>query len=66
MVREHDEMYAVVMQSARNQGWDALGDCERTVTVCATYGEARRIKQHLAHGPDICIIRYLGETGGGD
>jgi hypothetical protein len=39
---------------------------ERPLAVCATYEEARRVRQQH-HQPDReCVIRYLGATGGGD
>jgi hypothetical protein len=66
MVRISDEMYAVVLQSPRNQRRETPESCERTVAVCASYEEARRVKQYLHQGPDQCIIRCVGETGGSD
>jgi hypothetical protein len=66
MLRATEEMYAVVLQSPRTEPRATPDACERTVAVCATYGEARRVKHYLQQGPDQCIIRYLGETGGSD
>jgi hypothetical protein len=40
---------------------------EHPVAVCASYGEARRIRQALlGSGTGGCVIRYDGPAGGGD
>jgi hypothetical protein len=39
---------------------------ERPLAVCATYEEARRVRQMNLRRDRECIIRYLGDTGGGD
>jgi hypothetical protein len=39
---------------------------ERPLAACPTYAEARRVRQKLLRPDRECIIRYLGDTGGGD
>lgn len=40
---------------------------EEPLAACATYGEARRIREALlATAPGGCVIRFMGESGGGD
>jgi hypothetical protein len=39
---------------------------ERELTSCPTYEQARWVRQENTGPHRRCIIRYLGETGGGD
>lgn len=39
---------------------------ERPLTHCASYQEARRIQREFRLSDRECVIRYLGEVGGGD
>jgi hypothetical protein len=41
-------------------------ECERYLTSCSTYGDARRIQREFRYSSRECVIRYEGETGGGD
>jgi hypothetical protein len=45
---------------------DSPEKVERPLAVCATYEEARRIRQEHLRADSDCVIRYLGNTGGGD
>jgi hypothetical protein len=39
---------------------------EEPVAVCETYAQARRVKQAFHVSAVDCVIRYQGDTGGGD
>ncbi len=39
---------------------------EQPVSECATYEEARRIQRAYHRSSRECVIRYVGESGGGD
>jgi hypothetical protein len=39
---------------------------EEPVADCASYEEARRVKSVFQSSAGECVIRYQGETGGGD
>ena len=41
-------------------------DVERPVASCGSYEEADRIRQRLRGAGRHCVIRAVGETGGGD
>jgi hypothetical protein len=41
-------------------------DVEQPLASCSSYEEARRVRQaHLDHSAE-CVIRFVGDTGGGD
>jgi hypothetical protein len=61
----HDEAYVLYV---RRPGCPA-GEPEAVevpVVSCASYEEARRLKQEWSHHGRVCIIRYVGASGGGD
>jgi hypothetical protein len=39
---------------------------ELALGTCPTYAEARRMRRSLGGSPLEFVIRYVGETGGGD
>lgn len=39
---------------------------EEPFILCATYEEARRIQRSMRQALRDCVIRYVGEAGGGD
>jgi hypothetical protein len=39
---------------------------ERPVAACASYEEAVRAREDLRRSGKSCIIRFVGQTGGGD
>ena len=41
-------------------------DTETPVICCASYEEARRIQREYHRASRECVIRYHGESGGGD
>jgi hypothetical protein len=53
-----------VRDEARAAGRPA--DVEKAVASCASYEEADRIRQRLRGSGRHCVIRAVGETGGGD
>jgi hypothetical protein len=42
------------------------GAVERPVAACPTYEEAARLREKLRRAGWSCIIRFVGQTGGGD
>jgi len=65
MIMDHDDLYVVYLRAPRNER-TAPEIAERALVTCYTYGEARRIQRLLQRTPHECIIRYLGNAGGGD
>ncbi|MBM4067677.1 MAG: hypothetical protein FJ271_01845 [Planctomycetes bacterium] len=65
MATEHDELFVVFLRSAPNfdQAPELL---ERPLATCYSYSEARRIQRLLQATPHDCIIRFTGQSGGGD
>jgi hypothetical protein len=39
---------------------------EREVSACSSYDEARRVQQTYRQTAQECVIRYVGQSGGGD
>jgi hypothetical protein len=39
---------------------------EWPLASCASYEEARRVRDSFSNHSGDCVIRFLGETGGGD
>lgn len=65
MPRENDELYGVFLRH-NDHLVDNPESCEEPIVTCHSYGEARRIKSLLFKNAPECIIRFLGDTGGGD
>ena len=65
MASDHDELFVVYLRAPRNEGGPPE-IAERALITCYTYGEARRIQRLLQKTPHECVIRFLGNTGGGD
>src|SRR5262245_42977978 len=79
VVTETEEGYAVFLRSCfeHRHGIDSPGDGaeellprqavrEELIATCGSAGEARRIKRERQARSELCVIRFLGETGGGD
>jgi hypothetical protein len=48
-------------------GYDSAPDSvEWPLASCASYEEARRLRDSVSTRNGDCVIRFLGETGGGD
>ncbi len=65
MATDHDELFVVYLRTAHNSE-NSPELAERPLVTCYTYGEARRIQRLFQRTPHECVIRYLGNTGGGD
>jgi hypothetical protein len=59
-----DGFVVFVRDAARAQGRPR--DVERVVATCPSYEEANRVRQRLRGSGKHCVIRAVGETGGGD
>jgi hypothetical protein len=63
----HDDRYMVVLRYDDNLARSTVDGNEQPLAYCATYGEARRIREALqATAAGDCVIRYVGQAGGGD
>jgi hypothetical protein len=65
MHTDHDEGFLVFVRvdPAHEHRPDAS---EHLLTECASYAEARRIQRACRRDARECVIRYQGESGGGD
>jgi hypothetical protein len=63
----HDDRYLVFLRFDGDAGRSSTEAAEQPLASCATYEEARRIRDAL-HGSATgeCVIRYVGPAGGGD
>jgi anti-anti-sigma regulatory factor len=39
---------------------------ERPVAACSTYQEAARLREEIRQSGRSCVVRFVGDTGGGD
>jgi hypothetical protein len=65
MHSDHEDGFLVFLRADRAHPHppDAA---EQPVTCCASYEDARRIQREYRRISQECVIRYLGESGGGD
>jgi hypothetical protein len=65
MESAHDNDFVVFVRMDRTYG-GAPATFEHVVSCCATQAEARRVKRDFHRAACECVIRYVGEVGGGD
>jgi hypothetical protein len=67
MDKIHEDRFILVLRSDPNHLKSSSETVEHPLASCASYAEARRIRDAL-HGTATgeCVIRYFGPTGGGD
>ena len=63
MATGHEDLYVVYLRC--ESGTQPEG-AEQPLMVCASYSEARRVQRMMQHADQECVIRYQGNTGGGD
>ena len=61
----HDDGFVVFVRNAPSYT-GSPETVEREVGSCSTYEEARRIRGECHDRAHMCVIRYVGEAGGGD
>lgn len=63
----HDDRFVVFLRYDGSV-WPSVEEAhEEPLASCSSYGDARRIRQALHEAaPGECVIRFVGETGGGD
>jgi hypothetical protein len=61
----HDEQYVVFVRHDLCHG-TRPDYAERPLFQCSTYAEARRVQRELLRTNCECVIRHVGQTGGGD
>jgi hypothetical protein len=57
--------FVVFLREDRSQSFRP-DHAEQPFIACSTYGEARRVQRELQQTSRDSVIRYVGETGGGD
>jgi hypothetical protein len=60
-----DDRYAVYLRNA-GERTESVEDAERAVATLPSYEDARRVCQWYQQTGRDCVIRFLGESGGGD
>ena len=63
------EQLAVYLRNDRDECGKESGSvegAERAVATLPSYAEARRVRQWYRDSGHDCVIRYLGDVGGGD
>jgi hypothetical protein len=65
MINSPDDRFLVYVRTDRDHS-NPPEDCERYLTSCDTYEEARRIQREYRSFARECVIRYFGPAGGGD
>jgi hypothetical protein len=64
MATGHEDLYVIYL---RCDSWTSQPEShERPLMVCASYSEARRVQRMLQGADQECVIRFQGNTGGGD
>jgi hypothetical protein len=61
----HEDGFVVFIRSDR-EGGAAPDRAEWPLATCASYEEARHIRDSVSNHSGDCVIRFVGETGGGD
>jgi hypothetical protein len=62
-LREDDFVVFIRSDPGDNSAPDTL---EWALASCSSYEEARRVRDSVSSRNGDCVIRFLGETGGGD
>ena len=61
----HDEQFVVYVRLDREHSYPPSA-VEQTAIHCASYEEARRVRQRCHELSRECVIRFTGPAGGGD
>lgn len=64
----YDELQDCFVVFVRDRSGTAKrpGAVERPVAACPSYKEAVRLREQLRQSGQSCVIRFIGQTGGGD
>jgi hypothetical protein len=62
---EPQDCFMVFVRTGSGSAWRPE-DVEEPVAVCLSYHEAVKIREKFRQTGTSCIIRCIGETGGGD
>lgn len=60
-----DDRFAVYLRNDREET-KGVESAERAVAMLPSYEEARRVRQWYRDSGKDCVIRFLGDAGGGD
>ena len=62
---DQEDRYVVYVRTDRNH-LEEPEVIEQTLISCASYADARRVQRRFHGSANECVIRFLGNTGGGD
>ncbi len=65
MNSDHEDGFLVYLRTDPPHR-EAPDTVEQPVICCASYEDARRIQREYRRTAQECVIRYLGDSGGGD
>jgi hypothetical protein len=64
MEPSYDDRFVVFL---RHPSRSNCPDCaEQPLVICSSYAEARRIQREFHFTARDCVIRFVGQAGGGD
>jgi hypothetical protein len=61
----YEDCYIVFVRDGSDTVWQPEA-AEQPAATCLSYSEAARIRQELRQSGRSCIIRCVGQAGGGD
>jgi hypothetical protein len=62
---DHDDQFVVFVRADRNHIEEPEA-VEQPLVACSSYAEARRVQRQFHGTANECVIRYTGDSGGGD
>jgi anti-anti-sigma regulatory factor len=62
---ESEDCFVVYVRDGLGATWRP-GNMERPVAACSTYKEASRVRETIRQAGRSCVVRFIGDTGGGD
>ncbi|HEV3203413.1 MAG TPA: hypothetical protein VGY77_03470 [Gemmataceae bacterium] len=63
----HDDRFVVFLRFDATRVNSFADVVEEPLAACSSYGEARKIRKLLqGTAPGDCVIRFMGDSGGGD
>ena len=63
--KDQDDRYVVFVRKDRNHIEEPEA-VEQPLVVCSSYAEARRVQRRFHSAANECVIRFVGNAGGGD
>jgi len=60
-----ENSFVLYLRSRPNQDGSPKAP-EKPILICSSYAEARYLQRAVRSSAHECVIRYVGESGGGD